>query len=163
MSNFLWHNIFKKTESEFDVIARLWQNTPLFKGIPARHIKVLAENMHIRDFQPDEVVFHQGDAGAGAILVLKGEVRIMASHIEITRLNEGDFFGEITLAEVDKRTADAYSICKSRLVYFLKADLQEWIEIEPLLGNKFLMNLASTLAQRLHQANRLLAEKSSSR
>jgi len=42
-------------------------------------------------------------------------------------------------------------------VFFLKQDLEEWIELEPRLGNRFLMNLASVLARRLHEANRMLA------
>jgi CRP-like cAMP-binding protein len=159
MKNFLWGNIFKQPDSELEQIARLWQNTPLFKGIPARHIAALAENMHVRQYQQDEVIFHQGDQGAGAILVLEGQVRIMARNTTIAELQQGDFFGEIALAENDQRTADAYCELPSRLVFFLKQDLEEWIEVEPRLGTIFLMNLASTLAQRLLQANQLLAQK----
>ncbi len=159
MSNFFWNNIFKKTRSECELITDLWQQTPLFNNIPARHIHALAENMHVRNFQKDEVVFRQGDQGAGAILVLEGQVKILANNTLLADLDVGDFFGEITLAETDKRTADASCVKKSRLVYFLKQDVEEWIEIEPRLGTIFLMNLASILAQRLHQANKLLSEK----
>ncbi len=159
MSNFFWNNIFKKTLSESDLITGYWKKTPLFKGIPTRHIRALAQNMHVRNFARDEEVFRQGDQGAGAILVLEGQVRVMANNTLLAELESGEFFGEITLAETDKRTADASCITKSRLVYFLKQDLEEWIEIEPRLGTIFLMNLASILAQRLHLANQLLAEK----
>jgi CRP-like cAMP-binding protein len=48
-------------------------------------------------------------------------------------------------------------ISDSTLVFFLRQDLEEWIETEPRLGAVFLMNLASVLAQRLHQANQSLA------
>ena len=159
MKNFLWENIFRKPRNECGVIAEQWKKTPLFKNIPMRHVMTLTDNMHVRNYQKDEVVFRQGDQGAGAILVLEGEVRVMADDTLLAQLDEGDFFGEITLAETDKRTADACCTRKSRLVYFLKQDLEEWIEIEPRLGTIFLMNLASILAQRLHLANQLLAEK----
>ena len=159
MNNFFWNNIFKKTRSECELITEFWQQTPLFKNIPSRHIHSLSENMHVRNFQADEVVFRQGDQGAGAILVLEGQVKVYANNTLLSDLDKGDFFGEITLAETDKRTADACCITKSRLVYFLKQDLEEWIEIEPHLGTIFLMNLASILAQRLHMANQLLSEK----
>ncbi len=159
MTNFLWDNIFKKTSSDSVVVTQCWQKTPLFKNIPARHIAALAENMHIRNFDPDEVVFRQGDQGAGAILVLEGKFRIMARDTILAELEQGDFFGEIALAETDKRAADAFCVEAGKLVYFLKQDLEEWIEIEPRLGTIFLMNLASTLAQRLLQANLKLADK----
>jgi CRP-like cAMP-binding protein len=162
MNNFLWTNIFKRTESEVDVIARLWQQTPLFKNIPARHIRSLAENMHLRNFEPGESVFRQGEQGAGAILVVEGQVKIMASDVQISVLESGDFFGEIALAETDKRTADAFSVKRSRLVYFMKAELEEWTEIEPMLGNIFLINLASILAHRLYLANQMLSHQSRS-
>lgn len=159
MKNFLWGNIFKQGDSKIELISRLWQQTPLFKNIPARHIESLAENMHIRHYQADEVVFHQGDQGGGAILVLDGQYRVSAKNTVLAELDQGDFFGEITLAETDKRTADAVCVESGRLVFFLKQDLEEWIEIEPRLGTIFLMNLASILAQRLHQANFLLSQK----
>ena len=160
MKNFFWNNIFKKPQNECDLITKFWQQTPLFKDIPARHIRTLSNNMHVRNFQQDEVVFRQGDQGAGAILVLEGQVKVMANNTLLADLEKGDFFGEITLAETDKRTADACCVKNSRLVYFLKQDVEEWIELEPHLGTIFLMNLASILAQRLHLANQLLAEKS---
>lgn len=159
MSNYFWSNISKQEPSDLDIITDYWQNTPLFKDIPPRHIASLAENMHIRDYQRDEWVFRLGDQGAGAILVLEGQVRIMANNTQLAELDKGDFFGEIALAETDKRTADAICTQTGRLVFFLKQDMEEWIEVESRLGATFLMNLASTLAQRLQQANQLLAEK----
>ena len=159
MKNFFWSNIFNKPRDECELITEFWQKTPLFKGIPLRHIHALSENMHIRNFQSDEVVFRQGDQGAGAILVLEGQVKVSANNTFLADLEKGDFFGEITLAETEKRTADACCVKNSRLVYFLKQDLEEWIEIEPHLGTIFLMNLASILALRLHQANQILSEK----
>lgn len=159
MGHFIWDNIFKKTTSDIDTITRYWKESPLFNNIPESHIALLSENMHIRNFQQDEIVFRQGDQGAGAILVLEGQVKIMTEDTVLAELEQGDFFGEIALAETDKRTADAICTAPSRLVFFLRQDLEEWIEIEPRLSTVFLMNLASILAQRLQQANQLLAKK----
>jgi CRP-like cAMP-binding protein len=115
--------------------------------------------MHLRDFKAGELIFSQGDQGAGAILVLSGEVRVTADKAELARLRDGDFFGEIALAASERRTADATATSVSRLVYFLKQDLEEWIEQEPRLGARFLMNLSATLAQRLYAANKLIARQ----
>jgi CRP-like cAMP-binding protein len=159
MSSIFWSNIFKKQSSELQTIAGLWQSTPLFNNIPARHIEFLSAKMHVRQFQPDEVIFQQGDQGAGAILVMQGSVRVMANKTQLALLEVGDFFGEIALAVTDNRAADAFSIGDTTLVYFLKQDLEEWIEFEPRLGARFLMNLSATLAQRLYQSNQLIANQ----
>lgn len=159
MSNIFWSNVFKKPGSELQTIAALWQKTPLFNNIPVKHIEFLSSKMHPRHFQPDELIFQQGDQGAGAILVMQGSARVMADKTQLALLEAGDFFGEIALAETDNRAADAFSVGNSTLVYFLKQDLEEWIEFEPRLGARFLMNLSSTLAQRLYQANQLIANQ----
>jgi CRP/FNR family cyclic AMP-dependent transcriptional regulator len=157
MSNFFWSNIFKANTDEVEDIARHWCSSPLFKNIPKRHVRRLSENMHVRHYQAEEIIFREGDQGAGTILVLDGQVCIKARNNTLATLESGDFFGEIALAENDKRTADAMCISDSTLVFFLRQDLEEWIETEPRLGAVFLMNLASVLAQRLHQANQSLA------
>ncbi len=156
MTNIFWSNIFKKPEDELQTIARLWQSTPLFRDIPARQIAFLCETMHVRQFKAEEIIFKRGDQGAGAILVLEGEVKVMMNQTELACIDVGDFFGEIALASTENRTADAYAVTNSKLVFFLKQDLEEWIEHEPRLGARFLMNLSATLAQRLYHANNLI-------
>ena len=159
MGNVLWSNLFRPRDSELQTIAGLWQQTPLFRGIPERQTELLCAKMHVRQFGNGETVFKRGDQGAGAILVLEGGVRIMADQTELARLESGDFFGEIALAAPEKRTADAVATSDSRLVYMLNQDLEEWIEYEPRLGARFLMNLSAALAQRLFEANRRIAEQ----
>jgi CRP-like cAMP-binding protein len=159
MSNIFWSNIFKSGDSELQTISSLWQQTPLFEGIPQRQTEFLCAKMHLRQFKTDEVIFNLGDQGAGAILVLEGSVRMMASTTELALLEMGDFFGEISLAATERRTADAIAISPTRLVFFLKQDLEEWIEYEPRLGARFLTNLSAALAQRLYQANELIAKQ----
>ncbi|MCP4429555.1 MAG: cyclic nucleotide-binding domain-containing protein [Gammaproteobacteria bacterium] len=157
MSNIFWSNLFKQGQNEIDQIAKLWQQTPLFSGIPARQTRLLSSKMHVRQFQAEENVFHQGDQAAGAILVLNGSVSIKVRNTNLALLESGDFFGEIALAETEKRVADAMAIEDSSLVFFLKQDLEEWIEYEPRLGARFLLNLSSVLAHRLFEANKILA------
>ncbi len=157
MRDILWNNIFRKPADDQALISELWQATPLFAGIPSKQVRELVCNMHLRSYARDEEVFHEGDQAAGAILVFEGKVEILADTRRLAELERGDFFGEIALAENDQRTATARCIEDSRLVFFLKQDLEEWIELEPRLGNRFLMNLASVLARRLHEANRMLA------
>jgi len=157
--NIFWSNIFKQGDGDLQSIIGLWEQTPLFRDIPARQTAYLCSKMHVRPFKAGETIFSQGDQGAGAILVLEGGVRVMANKTELAVLEPGDFFGEIALAAPERRTADATATVASRLVYFLKQDLEEWIEYEPRLGARFLMNLSATLADRLYEANRIIASR----
>jgi CRP-like cAMP-binding protein len=154
MRHIFWSNIFNRPTSELQSIVELWQDTPLFENIPTRHVQFLSKKMHVRTFMTGERIFQLGSQGAGALMVLEGSVQVRADTTELALLKLGDFFGEIALAEPEKRTADAYSVTNTRLVYFLKQDLEEWIEYEPRLGARFLMNLSAILARRLSLANK---------
>ena len=159
MRNIIWSKLFRNTPNEATTIAQLWLETPLFTDIPGKHIKFLTDKMHVRHFQTDEIIFQQGDQGAGAIMVLGGSVRIMTNNTQLDLLETGDFFGEIALAATERRAVDAFAVKPTKLVYFLKQDLEEWIEYEPRLGARFLMNLSSELAKRLYHANKLIVAK----
>jgi CRP/FNR family cyclic AMP-dependent transcriptional regulator len=159
MSHIFWSNIFNHPTSELQSIVELWQDTPLFEKIPTRHVQLLSQKMHVRSFVTGERIFQLGSQGAGALMVLEGSVQIRADKTELALLKSGDFFGEIALAEPEKRTADAYSVTNTRLVYLLKQDLEEWIEYEPRLGARFLMNLSATLAKRLFLMNKHIADQ----
>ena len=159
MSQIFWSNIFNRPTSELQSIVELWKDTPLFENIPTWHVQFLSKKMHVRSFTTGEKIFQFGSQGAGALMVLEGSVRIMANKTELALLEPGDFFGEMALAEPEQRTADAYSVTHTRLVYFLKQDLEEWIEYEPRLGARFMMNLSATLAKRLFLVNKQIADQ----
>lgn len=153
MSQFLWQNFFKATPSSNQIITDYWAATPLFKNISKSQISALVGNMHIRHFDEGETIFHQNDQGAGAILIKHGEVLISSNNIELARLSEGDFFGEVALAQTEKRTANALALKDSEVVFFLKQDVDEWINYEPKQACIFLQNLAEVLALRLLKMN----------
>lgn len=158
----LWGNIFKRAAPWAKQVANLWSDTPLFTGIPHREIVLLTKNMHSRHYQPDEYIFHKGDQGAGAAILLSGEVEIRAGDVVLATLGEGDFFGEISLVLDEKRTADAVATEETELVFFLRPDFEKWIHRAPQHGARLGTNLAHILATRLSHANAMLAEKDES-
>ena len=154
----LWANIFNRKLTQQERIATLWADTPLFRGVPKREIRNLADHMHPRRYQPEEVIFHDGDLGVGAALILSGSVDIRSGASTIVTLEAGDFFGEVALVAEETRTADAVAATDAELVFFLRLDLDEWLERKPRLGARMVVNLASVLAKRLGHANQRLRE-----
>ncbi len=153
MSQFLWTNFFKDHSDKQQIISEYWAKTPLFEDIALKQIYKLVKTMHIRQFAKGEMIFKQGDHGAGAVLIIEGHVNVTTKETALASLIAGDFFGEIALAKTDKRTADATAIEDTELVFFLKQDVEEWIEQEPVQGAQFLKNLSSVLALRLQKMN----------
>jgi len=149
----IWSLPFRKKPEWVVEASRLCRDHYLFEGITERSVEHIVAHMHPRNYQPDEVIFDMAHAGASAMLILEGEVAIRADTVELTRLKTGDIFGEVALATDLPRTAQAIALRDCRLVFFLRSDLDEWIEHSPKEASRFLINLSTLLAERLMQRN----------
>ena len=154
-----WSNLFKARDDQTTEISKLWMACPLFAQIPERICRQLVSTMHVRQYEPGETIFKAGERGAGAVIIRSGTVSIRAGSQELSQLGRGDFFGEIALVANEPRTANAISLTKSELVFFLQTDLTEWREHSPKHGAQFVTNLARVLATRLRESNERLGKK----
>ncbi len=153
----LWFNFFRPKDDWIEETAQLCQQHQLFNNIPPHVIHWLVGTMHPREFQADEHLFWAGDEGAGAVLMLSGRVTISHNGTKLAEMQRGDIFGEVALVDGKERTADAVAIEPSSVVFFLRADLDEWSKSQPEHACTLLRNLGGMLAQRLLQANQALS------
>ena len=152
----LWSNLFRKGNPLTEHVTELWSATPLFRDIPKREILQLVRDMPPRHFKAGEYIFHSGDAGAGAAVIINGKVEIRSAGVLLAELSDGDFFGEIALVLDVPRTADAIAVLDTELIFFLRPELDEWLARSPYYAGRLGANLAYVLAQRLLQANKAL-------
>lgn len=168
MVSFLWDNLFKKDEKERDLIAILKGNF-LFENLSLPELRLVRDIVHIRQYRPGEVVFKQGEVGVGMYIIARGHVDISVEDrdpekdgkrsIFVTRLERGDFFGEIALVEDNgRRTATASAYDEVILIGFFKPDLLEIVSRSPATGSKVLMRLAQVLGKRLKETASKVSE-----
>lgn len=170
MIQFLWENVLKRKSQESDLVGFL-KHSFLFKDLTAKEIEFLTHIVHIRHYEAGERIFKQGDPGVGMYLILNGSIDIImhdpalesqgqgSEEIFITRLETGDFFGELSLIEEpSRRSATAVSINKSALIGFFKPDLLQVIQRNPLTGNKISLRLAEILGKRLRETTEKVTE-----
>lgn len=158
--NPMWGNLFRKRPPWKQTAIRLFQETPIFEGIPRRVIAQLVDSMHRRSYRDQEAVFRKGDQGLGMYLVLSGQVSVSLDSTELARLLPGDFFGEVALFGEQERTADAYANGDTELIGFFRPDLEEWVDRSPKQGSRVLMQLGRVLAERLRASNERLSNDS---
>lgn len=166
--NFIWDNIFRKSNKEQTIRAALRQNV-LFQDLGDRELKLLESIVHIRKYRTGEPVFRQGEIGVGMYLILKGRVEIYVSdasaasdetrEIFITQLTDEDFFGELALVEENgRRTASAIAREETTLVGFFKPDLMETLSRSPSTGTKILIRLSEVLGRRLKETTEKVSD-----
>ncbi|TNF37074.1 MAG: cyclic nucleotide-binding domain-containing protein [Gammaproteobacteria bacterium] len=156
----LWNNLFRRPGDRISEVTDLWMQTPLFENISYRKCRELVHNMHPRHYKAAEKVFNSGDIGTSVVLIHHGSVDIRAGDKILAELREGDFFGEVALIIDEPRTADAVAAEESELIFFLRSDLEEWIQRSPRDGAQFMLNIARVLAARLRHTNILLSMQS---
>ena len=155
--NPLWENLFRRKADRNSEVTTMWMDTPLFDKISKGECSELVKTMHPRQYKKDENVFSRGDIGASIVLIRSGGIEIKASDKVLAELQVGDFFGEVALIVDEPRTADAIATEDSELIFFLRSDLEEWVQRSPKNGAQFMLNISRVLAARLRQTNILLS------
>jgi CRP/FNR family transcriptional regulator, cyclic AMP receptor protein len=168
MVNYIWENIFKRSDSQRDLMHILGENY-LFESLTKNELRFVKELVHARNYRPGEIIFRQGEIGVGMYVIASGSVDILVEDIPVdrpekqtvfvTRLGPGDFFGELSLVEDNgRRTATAISSVETKLIGFFKPDLMEIVERNPSTGVKIVTRLAEILGKRLKETTMKVTE-----
>jgi CRP-like cAMP-binding protein len=152
-SSFLWQYFFRP-ESE-DEILTLLQRVPLFDELSRKERKAVENILHRREYKQGEYIFHEDEIGLGMYIIQSGEVVIVLEkdNYEISRLTDGEFFGELSLFVDKPRSAAAIATRETKVFGFFEPDLIGLLETHPKIGLSVINKLAHILAERLHAAS----------
>lgn len=142
---------------------RDWLPTiPLFGGLEDGTLKRVIEMLGEHHFEPKAEVCKQGDAGRAMFLVRAGEVVVCRDDADggarrkLVRMGAGEFFGEMTLIDIQKRSATVV-VAKPSLLFSLgNRDLYALYQVDPAGYVMILQNLCRELSRRLRATNNRL-------
>jgi CRP-like cAMP-binding protein len=137
---------------------------PLFRDLDDAALEKLSKLLHERHYAPGEVVFREGQTGAGMYILEKGAVDIVlrledGSEQCVVSLKAGQFFGELALLEATPRTATAVVRQPTVLLGLFQPDLEQLLERNAKLGARVVWNLARMTGQRLRELSDLMRER----
>ncbi len=107
-------------------------------------------------FSAGERIFSQGELGTEMFIIHEGEVEIVKhiggeSHL-LSRLEKGDFFGEMAILEAMPRTADAVAVSEVKVVAINGSRFDEMLRKNPEVA----VRIIRKYSKRLREANTLL-------
>jgi CRP-like cAMP-binding protein len=107
-------------------------------------------------YSSGDMIFAQGDLGTEMYIILEGEVHIIKhinnqSHL-LSKLEKGDFFGEMALLESVPRTADAVAQSDVKVLVINGARFDEMLHKNPEIA----VRIIRKYSKRLREANALL-------
>jgi CRP/FNR family cyclic AMP-dependent transcriptional regulator len=153
-----------------DSIPRFLRNIDVLNNFSENELRILAKFLHLRKFQPGEVIFKQGDLGVGFYLLYSGYADIIVESNEegmngkldskhILTLEKSDYFGELALLqEISIRNASAVSRQGCELLGLFKPDIEELINHHPVIAAKLLQSISLIVANRLFSLTREVQE-----
>ncbi len=162
--NPLWSNIFRKPGYE-GTLAYFLGTVPTFATLSRKDLNFLESLVHLRNYNPGEIIFSEGDIGSGMYIIRSGKVRIEMKDEQgkdqiQADLETSDFFGEIALTTPKQRIATATATEQTVLVGLFRADVLDAIRKHPAIASKILLGLTRVLSERLQQAGLRMREQS---
>jgi CRP/FNR family cyclic AMP-dependent transcriptional regulator len=102
-------------KSEFTLHRNPWLN-----NLPEQAKEQLISAAKIRRFTPNQRVHSKGDEADGLYCLMKGEIRVgattlLGNEFVFTRIQPGDWFGEIAILDNGVRTHDGSAVVESEI------------------------------------------------
>src|SRR6266436_9612607 len=137
--------------------------TPFFGGLSDASLDLLVSMLVERRFDAGAAVVAEGEPGRSMFIVHSGELAVSKlgdsrRAIRIAGLEPGDFFGEMTLIEMQNRSATVvaesptvlYELTARKLYTCYKADIHAYVMV--------IQNINRELCRRLRRADNRIAE-----
>jgi CRP-like cAMP-binding protein len=139
------------------------RETPFFGGLSDASLDLLASMLVERRFDAGATVVAEGEPGRSMFVVHSGDLAVSklgdsGCAIRMAILEPGDFFGEMTLIEMQNRSATVvaesptvlYELTARNLYTYYKADIHAYVMV--------LQNINRELCRRLRHADNRITE-----
>jgi CRP/FNR family cyclic AMP-dependent transcriptional regulator len=134
------------------------------QGLSAAELRLLATYSQEEHFEPEALIFAEGERGDKLYIVMDGQVRISRrlpgmGEEALSILSRGEVFGEMALIDDQPRSADARSHTGGCTVFTVDSRrLEEVLDMDPDAARQFLTLLCQLLCRRIRAMNdRLVA------
>src|SRR3954467_14009576 len=141
--------------------AALLGRVPVFAELGADDLVQVAQVAVPRTFEPQQVIFREGDDSDTCYIVQGGHARAIRQHadgraITLATFGPGDIFGELAMFDAERRSATVEAVDDLEAVAILGSDMRHVMRRHPDIAVK----LVIALGRRLREANERLARQS---
>jgi CRP/FNR family transcriptional regulator, cyclic AMP receptor protein len=141
-----------------DNIIQVLNNVQLFENLSLYDLENLSKVIDVHNFPENHILFKENEMADGLWIIAKGILKIYKNtvegkEIEIAKLIDNNYFGEMGIIQSDKRTASVKTISESNLYFLSKENFENLLRRNLKTANKILYNISRMLSQRLSESN----------
>lgn len=147
------HGTTMSPEGDFQVTdTSILRDVPLFKDLDQAYLKNIAGMFSTEHVPAGRPVITEGDEGSRFYIIVRGQVAVTASQdettaVQIATLEDGDYFGEISLLANIPTTATVTTITPSIFITLQREQLNKLVQQYAGLGAQMREALEHRLAQ----------------
>jgi len=126
------------------------KRVPLFSELNDDEIGSIYKLITFNDVAKKTVVLHEGEDGNSLFIIISGSVKISyyapdGREVVLSLLEEGAFFGEMSLLDKQPRSATVSTLDDTRLAQIRRADFERLLLKQPKVALKLLAETVSRL------------------
>ncbi len=135
----------------------------MFADLDDPELAVLGSSMRSIEIEAGSVLFREGDKGDELFVVKEGAVSISVKlpdeqELVISEIQEGNFFGEMSIFEGAPRSATCRTKMKSTLFGLKSGDFYELIRSHPRTASKIMYRMLAITVERLRNTGNFLTD-----
>jgi hypothetical protein len=133
------------------------EGVEIFKGMSDQQRGRFAQSMEVQKFAKFEILVNEGDVGNAMFVLLEGVVRVRkmvgGKETLLATLKAGEVFGEISLFDRGKRSADIMANTDGVLLKIDAKEFERLVDQQPEIATPFLAALAVKMSTRMRADN----------
>lgn len=122
----------------------------LFRSIPGEELSHIAQITDEVEFNPQQLVFKEGDQGDAMYLIVDGKVKVHSGDHVFAELGSKQCFGEMSILDSEPRSASITALSELSLLKIRREDFTEILAEKPEISQ----GIIKVLTRRLREANR---------
>ena len=139
------------------------RGVPIFGGLEGHSLERVVDVLQERSFRAGSTIFNEGELGREMYVLRDGEVEIQRESSEgksvpIVRLGPGETFGEMTLVELQPRSATVVATKAVKTLSLTNLDLYNLYRDDNYAYVIVLQNICRMLSRRLRKADGRICE-----
>jgi CRP/FNR family transcriptional regulator, cyclic AMP receptor protein len=136
---------------------------PIFGGLPQEVLAEMIEVASLRRFEAGVELIAEGDLAKTVFVVCQGELEIRkrgkaGSEFRLAVLKRGDCVGEMSLIDIQPRSASVWTLGPAMLLSLDHAYSAGLYRTHPEAYTLLVMNIAREISRRLRHADEILAD-----
>ena len=138
-------------------------NNQLLFGLSESQLRMLADVAEEKVFTAGETIVREGEMGDSLVIIISGKADLIkmkkdGSEVILATCLKGAFFGEMTLINIEPRSATIRATEDTEVIFLKNTALGDIFQTERELFIVLLINITRIISKRLRQANNRLMD-----